>query len=81
VDQLYLDAEIGTTLMKHTFKFAEQTEIRHIYGWIRKENTAMINLAEELCGKDLAEIPASLDGKLGAYYLYFYNVPHQRKKP
>lgn len=81
VDPLYLDVDIGTALMQHTFKYAEQTEIRHIYGWIRKENSAMINLAEEFCGKDLAEIPASLDGKLDGYFLYFYNVPQLKKKP
>src|SRR6478735_2396594 len=75
LDQLYFDGDIGSALMQHTFKFAEQTEVRHIYGWIRKENSAMISLAEEFCGKDLAEIPASLDGKLDGYFLYFYNVP------
>ena len=79
LDQLYFDGDIGSALMQHTFKFAEQTEVRHIYGWIRKENSAMISLAEEFCGKDLAEIPASLDGKLDGYFLYFYNVPQIRK--
>ena len=76
LNQDFWNADIGSELIRYTFKFAEQTDIRHIYGWIRPENKAMISLAEEFCGKDLAEIPPSLDGKLDGYFLYFYNVPH-----
>ena len=75
LDRYYLDVEIGTALIKAAFAKAATTDIRHIYGWIRAENEAMIKLAEEFCGKDLAEIPTSLDGKLDGFYLYFYNVP------
>ena len=75
LDKYYLDAEIGTALIKETFAQAAKTEIRHIYGWIKTENAVMIKLAQDLCEKELAKIPNSLDGKLDGFYLYFYNVP------